>query len=83
MSTEAEHKVHRDSQPLLHQRGEEIQPFGTLRLLPIALADDVRAESVRLLNRVLTVQTGADVKIAYDPDGLRVTVAVPLERSAT
>jgi starvation-inducible DNA-binding protein len=53
MSTEAEHKVHRDSQPLLHQRGEEIQPFGTLRLLPIALADDVRAESVRLLNRVL------------------------------
>ena len=37
----------------------------------------------RLLNRVLTVQTGADVKIAYDPDGLRVTVAVPLERSAT
>jgi starvation-inducible DNA-binding protein len=53
MSTEAEHKVHRDSQPLLHQRGDEIQPFGTLRLLPIALADDVRAESVRLLNRVL------------------------------
>jgi starvation-inducible DNA-binding protein len=53
MSTEAEHEVHRDSQPLLHQRGDEIQPFGTLRLLPIALADDVRAESVRLLNQVL------------------------------
>jgi len=53
MSTEAEHKVHRDSQPLLHQRGDEIQPFGTLRLLPIALADDVRAESARLLNQVL------------------------------
>ena len=52
-STQAEHKVHRDSQPLLHQRGDEIQPFGTLRLLPIALAEDVRAESVRLLNRVL------------------------------
>jgi two-component sensor histidine kinase len=35
----------------------------------------------RLLNRVLTVQTGADVNIAYDPDGLRVTVAVPLATS--
>jgi PAS domain S-box-containing protein len=35
----------------------------------------------RLLNRVITVQTGADVKVHYDPDGLRVTVAVPLEGS--
>ena len=35
----------------------------------------------RLLNRVLTVQTGADVKVDYDADGLRVTVAVPLEGS--
>ena len=33
----------------------------------------------RLLKRVLTVQTGADVKIDFDPDGLRVTVALPLE----
>lgn len=32
----------------------------------------------RLLNRVLTVQTGADVKIDYQPDGLRVGVAVPI-----
>jgi PAS domain S-box-containing protein len=32
----------------------------------------------RLLKRVLTVQTGADVKIDFDPDGLRVTVALPL-----
>jgi two-component sensor histidine kinase len=37
----------------------------------------------RLLNRVLTVQTGADVNIAYDPDGLRVTVTIPLARSGT
>jgi len=35
----------------------------------------------RLLKRVLTVQTGADVKIDYDPDRLRVSVAVPLEMS--
>jgi PAS domain S-box-containing protein len=32
----------------------------------------------RLLNRVLTVQTGADVRIDYQPDGLRVVVAVPV-----
>jgi PAS domain S-box-containing protein len=32
----------------------------------------------RVLNRVLTAQIGAEVDIAYDPDGLRVTVDVPL-----
>ena len=43
----------RSSQPLLHQRGVEIQAFGTLRLLPIALAHDARAETCQLLNHVL------------------------------
>jgi starvation-inducible DNA-binding protein len=43
----------RSSQPLLHHHGLEIQAFGTLRLLPIALAHDARAESCQLLNRVL------------------------------
>ena len=32
----------------------------------------------QLLNRVLTLQVGAEVAIAFDPDGLRVTVDVPL-----
>ncbi|MCJ2127288.1 HWE histidine kinase domain-containing protein [Methylobacterium sp. E-045] len=32
----------------------------------------------KLLNRVLTLQVGARVDIAFDPDGLRVSVAVPL-----
>ncbi|GJE41874.1 PAS domain S-box protein [Methylobacterium soli] len=32
----------------------------------------------RVLNRVLTAQIGAEVNIDYDPDGLRVTVDVPL-----
>jgi starvation-inducible DNA-binding protein len=41
------------SQPLLHQHGLEVQRFGTLRLLPIALAHDARAESCQLLNHVL------------------------------
>ena len=41
------------SQPLLHQHGTAIQQFGTLRLLPIALAHDARAESCQLLNHIL------------------------------
>lgn len=32
----------------------------------------------QLLNRVLTLQVGAKVDVAFDPDGLRVTVALPL-----
>ena len=40
-------------QPHLAQRGVETQHFGTLRLLPIALAAESRAESAWLLNRLL------------------------------
>jgi len=49
------------SQPLLHQRGKEIQRFGELRLLPIALAHDARAQSCQLLNQIL-----ADSIILYN-----------------
>ena len=38
----------------------EIQPYGTLRRLPLALPDRSRAESCRLLNQVL-----ADTSILY------------------
>jgi starvation-inducible DNA-binding protein len=48
------------SQPMLHKLGEEIQPFGTQRLLPIALAYEVRGESCQELNRIL-----ADSQILY------------------
>jgi len=48
------------SQPLLHQHGAEIQSFGTLRRLPIALALNARAESAQLLNQIL-----ADSQILY------------------
>jgi starvation-inducible DNA-binding protein len=41
------------SQPILHQQGQEIQPFGTLRNLPIALAATARYESCELLNQIL------------------------------
>lgn len=48
------------SQPMLHELGIEIQDFGTLRLLPIALGHDVRAQSCQELNRIL-----ADSQILY------------------
>ena len=41
------------SQPLMHQHGEEVQRFGEMRLLPIALGYEARAESGQLLNRIL------------------------------
>ncbi|MEI6330273.1 MAG: DNA starvation/stationary phase protection protein [Pseudanabaena sp. ELA645] len=41
------------SQPVLHQQGQEIQSFGTIRNLPIALASTARFESCRHLNQVL------------------------------
>lgn len=47
-------------EPHLGQRGAEIQRFGTLRLLPIALAAEARAESCQLLNGIL-----ADTTILY------------------
>ena len=41
------------SQPLLHQHGIEVQAFGTLRILPIALSYEARLESCGLLNHIL------------------------------
>jgi starvation-inducible DNA-binding protein len=48
------------SQPQLYQHGQVIQEFGTLRLLPIALAHDARLQSCQLLNQIL-----ADTMILY------------------
>jgi starvation-inducible DNA-binding protein len=48
------------SQPLIRQRGEEIQQFGTVRLLPIALSYEARMESCQILNKIL-----ADSMILY------------------
>jgi starvation-inducible DNA-binding protein len=47
-------------QPRLGQHGPELQRFGTLRLLPIALSAEARTESCQLLNEVL-----ADTTILY------------------
>lgn len=46
-----------NSQPVLHQHGREIQPFGTLRNLLIALATDARTESCEQLNQILADST--------------------------
>jgi starvation-inducible DNA-binding protein len=51
----------RGSQPRLHQHGAEVQRFGEMRLFPIALSYDARAESAQLLNHVL-----ADSIILYN-----------------
>jgi len=51
----------RSSQPLLHQEGVEIQRFGTIRDLPIALDHKARTMSCQVLN-----QTLADSIILYN-----------------
>jgi starvation-inducible DNA-binding protein len=42
-----------EAQPILHQRGQEIQPFGTLVNYPIDLSEKVRKASADALNQVL------------------------------
>ena len=50
-----------NSEPLLHQRSDEIQRFDQLRDLPLGLSQDVRREVAAALNRVL-----ADTRILRD-----------------
>jgi starvation-inducible DNA-binding protein len=39
--------------PVLHQRGKELQKYGTLRTIPIGLTDTVRTANVEALNQIL------------------------------
>ncbi|MDH6578210.1 DNA starvation/stationary phase protection protein [Kitasatospora sp. MAP5-34] len=48
------------SQPLLHQKGKEIQEFGTVNQVPLGLSRDARLYSCQRLNRVL-----ADTRMLY------------------
>jgi starvation-inducible DNA-binding protein len=50
----------RSPEPRLGQRAPELQKFGSLRLLPIALSAEARRESSQILNQVL-----ADTTILY------------------
>jgi starvation-inducible DNA-binding protein len=54
-------KTRSDSQPMLHQHSREIQGFGTVRQLPVALSYDARMYSCERLNLLL-----ADTRILYD-----------------
>jgi starvation-inducible DNA-binding protein len=51
---------HPSPQPHLGQQAPEMQRYGTLRLVPIALSAEARAGSARLLNEIL-----ADTTILY------------------
>lgn len=46
-------QVRAEAEPRLHQRGHEIQAFGTVVQSPIALSASIRFASVELLNQVL------------------------------
>jgi starvation-inducible DNA-binding protein len=48
------------SQPWLHQRGEEIQAFGTVREFPVGLSQETRLYSCQRLNQLL-----ADTQILF------------------
>jgi len=52
--------AHDGSQPCLHQRGKEIQRFGTVRQFPLGLSHDARMYSCQRLNHCL-----ADSQILY------------------
>jgi starvation-inducible DNA-binding protein len=41
----------------MNQQGQEVQRFGTIRLVPIALSAEARIESAQLLNRILADTT--------------------------
>jgi starvation-inducible DNA-binding protein len=54
------HNGNHSSQPMFHQNGTEIQEFGSMRLMPIALSAEARTESSQILNHML-----ADSLILY------------------
>ncbi|MFD6099099.1 Dps family protein [Nocardiopsis flavescens] len=51
----------RSSQPWLHQKGTQVQEFGTVRQLPVGLSQDTRMYSCQRLNQVL-----CDTRILHD-----------------
>lgn len=59
-ASRARAKARADSQPWLHQKGAEIQAFGTVRQFPLGLSYDTRMYSCQRLNKLL-----ADTQILY------------------
>ena len=56
----AAEQVPHSSQPWLHQEGQEIQPFDSVRQFPLGLSHDARLYSCQRLNQLL-----ADTQILY------------------
>ncbi|MFJ6851835.1 Dps family protein [Streptomyces sp. NPDC091271] len=50
----------RGTQPLLHQKGHEVQAFGTVKQMPVGLSHDGRLYACQRLNRLL-----ADTQMLY------------------
>jgi starvation-inducible DNA-binding protein len=46
------------SQPWIHQHGHQIQEFGTVRQLPLALSYQARMDSCQRLNHLLADTQG-------------------------
>lgn len=60
-SADKQSKEKIESQPWLHQKGVEIQEFGTVRQFPVGLSYDTRMYSCERLNQVL-----ADTQILFN-----------------
>ncbi|MFE0377595.1 Dps family protein [Streptomyces inhibens] len=60
VSTTAGPEQRGGTQPLLHQKGHELQAYGTVKQLPIGLSHDTRRYSCQRLNRIL-----ADTQMLY------------------
>ena len=51
--SEVKNSKKESAKPLIHQRGKEVQPYGTVVRLPIGLEDRVMLDSVNALNQIL------------------------------
>ncbi len=60
MSVNPSSRMRESSQPWLHQRGTEIQAFGTVRDFPVGMSRETREYSCQRLNQIL-----ADTQILY------------------
>ncbi|GAB3132574.1 DNA starvation/stationary phase protection protein [Microbispora hainanensis] len=60
MSVNPSSSMRESSQPWLHQRGTEIQAFGTVRDFPVGMSRETREYSCQRLNQIL-----ADTQILY------------------
>ncbi len=61
VESSAQATQHSSSQPALHQHGEEIQTFGSVRQIPVGLSYEARMYSCQRLNKIL-----ADTQILFN-----------------